>query len=233
MEGNMRTKILLGLSVVLLSFNILKAQSEEKKDASQISYLHSKLPKVIWANSFRFMPAPKLNVEKWITKKPEMKNKVIILEFWKSWCVNCKKLKLYLNTIQERYKEQVVVIGLNGEKEDIQKKMIKNANYYFAMDKTTPTTFIDESANEEEEDCPECDTLGDPNKIKERKVNGCGATEQKYRVTGWPHVVIIEPEEGYVIWEGYPFLRGHELTTQKLEKMLKICFGEVRSSPNN
>jgi len=38
-------------------------------------------------------------------------------------------------------------------------------------------------------------------------------------VTGIPHAIILEPE-GYVVWEGYPLLEGHELTTEIVERIL-------------
>lgn len=39
------------------------------------------------------------------------------------------------------------------------------------------------------------------------------------RVTGIPHAIIIEPG-GYVVWEGYPLLEGHELTLEVVERIL-------------
>ena len=37
-----------------------------------------------------------------------------------------------------------------------------------------------------------------------------------YQVRGIPHVVLIDPE-GIVRWEGFPFMRGYELTDDVLE----------------
>lgn len=39
-------------------------------------------------------------------------------------------------------------------------------------------------------------------------------------VTGIPHVIILEPK-GYVVWEGFPLLEGHELTPETVERILK------------
>jgi thiol-disulfide isomerase/thioredoxin len=38
-------------------------------------------------------------------------------------------------------------------------------------------------------------------------------------VTGIPHVIILEPR-GYVVWEGFPLLQGHELTPEIVERIL-------------
>lgn len=40
------------------------------------------------------------------------------------------------------------------------------------------------------------------------------------KVTGIPHVILINPN-GIVIWEGFPKLRGHELTEEVLKDLLK------------
>lgn len=40
------------------------------------------------------------------------------------------------------------------------------------------------------------------------------------KVTGIPHVIIINPE-GIVVWEGFPKLPGHELTTEVLKELMK------------
>ncbi len=44
----------------------------------------------------------------------------------------------------------------------------------------------------------------------------------KLGVYGIPHAVILEPQFGAVIWEGMPTQPGHELTPEKIEKMLAV-----------
>lgn len=43
-------------------------------------------------------------------------------------------------------------------------------------------------------------------------------TKSVYQVSGIPHVVVIDPD-GIVRWQGFPFLRGHELTEEVLEAL--------------
>lgn len=40
-----------------------------------------------------------------------------------------------------------------------------------------------------------------------------------YKVKGIPHVVVINPK-GIVVWEGYPLLKGHELTEEVMTDLL-------------
>ena len=44
---------------------------------------------------------------------------------------------------------------------------------------------------------------------------------EKLGVFGRPHAIIVEPG-GYVIWQGFPYLKGYELTEQTIEKILAI-----------
>jgi thiol-disulfide isomerase/thioredoxin len=46
-------------------------------------------------------------------------------------------------------------------------------------------------------------------------------TKEKMGVFGIPHVIIVEPD-GYVVWEGFPLLEGHELTEEVVEKILEV-----------
>ena len=46
-------------------------------------------------------------------------------------------------------------------------------------------------------------------------------TKKEFGVFGVPHAVILEPE-GYVIWEGFPLLKGYELTEKIIERILAV-----------
>lgn len=40
-------------------------------------------------------------------------------------------------------------------------------------------------------------------------------------VVGIPHVIIVEPQ-GFVVWEGFPLLQGHELTVETVARILAV-----------
>jgi len=46
-------------------------------------------------------------------------------------------------------------------------------------------------------------------------------TKKEFGVFGVPHAVILEPE-GYVIWEGFPLLKGYELTDKIIDRILAV-----------
>lgn len=59
------------------------------------------------------------------------------------------------------------------------------------------------------------------------KLNYYSAIDTKSRVKnqlgvrGYPHVIIVEPG-GHVVWEGFPYLAGYELTEDTIEKILEV-----------
>jgi thiol-disulfide isomerase/thioredoxin len=67
-------------------------------------------------------PAPKLEVEKWLAETPETDGKAVLVFFWTTWSVPCRKAIPELNSYQRRFKGKLVVVGLSsqplGEVED-------------------------------------------------------------------------------------------------------------------
>ena len=62
-------------------------------------------------------------------KKEDLKNKILVVDFWASWCVPCKKAFPALCEIQNEYFEKdVVVVGVNVDKNksSMEKFLMKN-----------------------------------------------------------------------------------------------------------
>ena len=80
-------------------------------------------PKDLYAtNDFRNKPAPKLEVEEWLSAKPDLTNKTILVDFWATWCAPCRKIIPEMEEWQEKYKNDLVIIGLTAES----KKAVEN-----------------------------------------------------------------------------------------------------------
>lgn len=47
-----------------------------------------------------------------------------------------------------------------------------------------------------------------------------GTLNATYGIQGIPHVVLIDPK-GIVRWEGFPFLKGHELTSKVIKEIIE------------
>ena len=196
-----------------------------------------KKPRQMWAQSYLYHNSPKLDFRKWVSEKPEMKDKFIILEFWRTWCSACKKVTPVFNELQKKYGDDLVIISVTGETEE-QLKSYKGPKkeYYqaldaFQTDSDTPELCEDAGgcgSYEDEEDAGGCGSYDDNDEYNEdvsssevqQQKPGQGVTESKYGVTGWPHVVLLEPEDRVVIWEGFPLQEGYELNAEKIEKYI-------------
>ena len=95
--------------------------------------------------------------------REDLKNKILVIDFWASWCAPCKKAFPALCEIQNEYLEKdVVVVGVNVDKDkSSMEKFLKKNSYNFKIIfdieknlvselnvKTMPTTFIvDKNSN--------------------------------------------------------------------------------------
>jgi thiol-disulfide isomerase/thioredoxin len=66
--------------------------------------------------------APPLDIEHWLNKESVKKfetGKVYVVEFWATWCGPCVASMPHLEELQERYGQDLVVIGVGNEDPDL------------------------------------------------------------------------------------------------------------------
>lgn len=94
--------------------------------------------KKLWAKTdFRGKAAPKFEVEKWLSgEAPDFKGKVLVVDFWATWCGPCKKLIPEMNDWAAKFKNDVVFIGVSDEPEATVSDFMKTTkmNYNVAID---------------------------------------------------------------------------------------------------
>jgi thiol-disulfide isomerase/thioredoxin len=127
------------------------AKAEPKKDTAPAKAAYpEKVTKKLWASTdLRDKKAPELTVEAWRQegkeiKAPDLKGKTILIDFWGISCPPCRTLIPELERWQEKFKSDLVVIGVGGDTpkaldnfEDLRGGKIK---YALALD-TKNTTY--------------------------------------------------------------------------------------------
>lgn len=58
----------------------------------------------------------RLGKETWITEKPALEGKVLVLDFWATWCGPCIAVSPALDQLQTKHKGELVIIGMSGQK---------------------------------------------------------------------------------------------------------------------
>ncbi|HMN40796.1 MAG TPA: TlpA disulfide reductase family protein [Phycisphaerales bacterium] len=88
--------------------------------AAKAAYPEKVTKKLFAKNDLRGNKAPALTVEAWRiegkeTKAPDLKNKTILIDFWGISCDPCRRLIPELEAWQEKFKGDLVVVGLSGD----------------------------------------------------------------------------------------------------------------------
>lgn len=130
----MRRSISLGLaalgSIVAISAGVAIADPDtstapksgstetQPSEAAKPAFPAIKKKNLYAKTDLRGKQAPKFEVEKWLTKEPSREGKVVLIDFWATWCPPCRALIPELNELQTKFKDELVVIGVSDEKSD-------------------------------------------------------------------------------------------------------------------
>lgn len=88
--------------------------------------------KRLWARSFLWEKAPDLVVEKWLTDKPDTSGKCTLIEFWATWCSQCRISVPKLNQLHRKFGAELVVIAISDQKEEAVRKYKEQTIEYFS-----------------------------------------------------------------------------------------------------
>jgi len=101
-----------------LEMNI-EAEAASAKESSRKQKLSSNdsLADPISTKSLLGKRAPALNVEKWLGDKPALEGKAVLLSFLEPWSYPCRKCIPDLNSLQKKFADKLVVVGVSSESE--------------------------------------------------------------------------------------------------------------------
>jgi thiol-disulfide isomerase/thioredoxin len=182
-------------------FNVAAEQKEIEKNfdlqADRIAHLTGK-------------EAPELQkIKGWINSKPltlaELRGKVVVLDFWGTWCGPCVFEMPKLIDLHEKYHDKgLVIIGIHNDVmnsvKDLEKEINKLSKERWEGRKIPFALALDG---------------GGKCKIEGTKLTCEGATTSAYGIQAWPTMVLID-KQGKVVGDFYPGGPNNEL----LERLL-------------
>lgn len=131
----MSNKLLIGgVVVVVLGLLIFVGLSGNKAPANDTASVNDSVS----ANSAKGNPAADFTLQKLgggtISLSEFRGKKPVVVDFWASWCPNCRRDMPKLNGFYEKYKDKVEVIGVNlHEKESTVKSFIESRGISFPI----------------------------------------------------------------------------------------------------
>ncbi|MSR70355.1 MAG: TlpA family protein disulfide reductase [Phycisphaerales bacterium] len=106
-------------SKVLLSEPVVAVNVEQKPKAPVVVTDGGQFPSftepLTHCTDLRGQKSPDLSVERWITKQPNMLGKLVIIDFFATWCSPCMAVRPHMNEIARAYAKDIVIVGLSSE----------------------------------------------------------------------------------------------------------------------
>ena len=90
------------------------------------------------ANDLRGKPSPELLVDHWMSRQPDTKGKLILVDFFFTGCAPCRAAVPHLNEIAAHYGDKVAVVGVSFESkstydEGLRKHKLKQSDFHYSI----------------------------------------------------------------------------------------------------
>jgi cytochrome c biogenesis protein CcmG/thiol:disulfide interchange protein DsbE len=94
--------------------------------ASDAGYPQINQKELAAKKDFRGKKAPALDADTWLTgAQPDTHGKVVLIDFWATWCPPCRALIPELNEFKKKFGDDLVVIGISREPESTVKQFME------------------------------------------------------------------------------------------------------------
>lgn len=87
----------------------------------------------VGATDLRGKKGPAVSVQKWMSKAPETEGKVVMIEFWATWCGPCKRSIPHLNELHEKYSDKLAIVGISDEDQGKIRSFMKSTRFEYAV----------------------------------------------------------------------------------------------------
>lgn len=112
---------------------------------------------------------------KWITEAPNTSGRVVVFDFWATWCGPCKRAMPTLDDLQKKNRQDLVIVGMSGQ-----------------------------PAGDYKEDFESVKKFLGTHKSEYAHANDLGQSLYKaFRINAIPHVVVVSTDN-VVRWQGNP-----------------------------
>lgn len=171
-----------GLKLALAELVAEKYDSEEKPKPRQAKQsATAEFPsfrgKISSAKDIRGQRAPEMYVSHWINAKPDAAGKVVVLDFWATWCPPCVASIPHTNELADQFRDEVAIIGISDETDS---KFQTGLNKLYSSKGINLDTFRYHLA-----------------------LDNSATMKKAIGIRGIPHVIVIS-SDWIVRWQGHP-----------------------------